>query len=276
MNKELLEFSNEVIDYAGGVQIFAIKNAIKIEIVSKKAPINRLIKEVGSFYSYLHNVIEKISPDKLIIIGYIKSVNSLDSPKEFHFLNTKNEIVSSTLNGIPSNSDNSPMTQMYQFQIAALNKEITKLNKDNDKLEVFKEKYQEVKQDFELQAKKNELEMEKERLKSENTLSSVLNGFKPEIQMALSGIAEKFGGGSGEGQEQQALGNPGLDPASKLGVILSTFDSLDDKLFQDFWELVVRFSNLDEEEMSEILNSLRELTVESNEELEKYKNVKNK
>jgi len=273
MNTKLLDFSNSITDHGDVIQILSVKNGIKSDVISKKTPIIRLTSG-GSFFSYLKNLVDSLEPDELIVIACKKIVNQYSKTKEFLFVNEQNP--AATLNGIPSSLDNSPMTQMYQFQITALNKEINQLNKDKDKLEVFKEKYYSTKREFDLQEDKHELNFEKERLKSENSLSSVLNGFKPEIQTALAGFAEKFGGGTSSEPEQQSLGNAGLDPASKLGVILATFNSLDDKLFQEFWELVIRFANIKEEERSEVLNSLRELTVEFNAEFEEYKNVKNK
>jgi len=273
MNTKLLDFTNSIKNYGDVVQILSVKNGIKSDVVSKKTSIIRLTSG-GSFFSYLKNIVDSLEPDELIVIACKKIVNQYDKAKEFLFINEQD--TPPTLSGLPTSSDNKPMTQIYQFQINSLNDKIARLKKDLDKSEVFKEKYFETKRELDLQEDKHQLNFEKERLKSENTLSGALKEFRPEIQTALGAIAEKFGGGTTDETEQQALGSAGFDPESKLAVVLSIFNSLDGEMFNVYWELVARFGQLSESEKYQILTMVQEQTKDFDSAFENNNQLKNK
>lgn len=283
MNLELLNFSEQINRHGYAITITAVKNDIQSTIIGSMTPI-QIVTSGQSLYAYLENLVDKIHPDKIIIVAKQKNGQSFKNPKTFVYRKPikEQEPVETMLNGFPSissNNSSNPMAQVYQFQIATLNSELAKITKDRDKHESkhekFKEKYYECKKELELIEDKHQLNLERNKIEQENTLSGVLKEFKPEIQATLSGIADKFGDNSKEIDTKQ-LNGAGVDPETKLGLMLTVFNSLQDETLSIYFEVISRLGQIDLEQKNQLLNKLRDLTPDFNEQFESINQLKTK
>ncbi len=258
MNQDILQFAENINRHGYAMRLTSIKNGVSTSLVSAIKPINE-ITEGQPLYLYLENTIKSLDPDQLIAEVKQRNGSSFKNPKTFIY----KKIIQDEFNLAGVNINN-PITQVYQFQIETLNKELSKITADRDKHEAkhekFKEKYYECKKQLELIEDRHQLKLEKTRLENENTLTGVLKEFKPEIQATLSGLAGKFGDNENEENQNNQLAGPGVDPNTKIGVLLNIFNSLDEEMFNLYWEIIARLGQIPQDDKNEILENLRDKT----------------
>ena len=282
MNTELLEFSEKINQHGCAMTLISVKGGLQSSVVRSMTPIQS-ITNGGALFSYLESVVNSIDPDKLIAVVKKRNGSSFKDSREFSFEKPR-PIIHAPIEtpgfsqhlGNP-NTAMDPMAQMYIFKIENLEKELRKANETADKYEKFKEKYHEIKRDLDLVESKHKLDRERERVRNENTFAGTLKEFKPQIEVALSGLADKIGGNKNTTSNQtEQLGNSGIDPGTKLAVILNVFNSLENDVFDQYWEIMFRLGYLSETDRMDFLGQIQEKTDTADDGLDKTSNLKNK
>jgi uncharacterized membrane protein len=277
MNNDLLKFCERITSHGHALTLDTVKNGLQTSIVKKCTPISELSKE-GTLYSYLTNIIDRTDPDEIIIVAKQKNGSTFKNARKFYFTNLKKRSTPG-VSGFETSSQSAsvssdPMAQVLQFQLDTKEKELSTVcaqrDKHERKHEEFKEKYLETKRELDLIKDKHALQQEKDRLAQENSLSSVLKEFKPEIQGALSGMFE------GKNQTPQLAGPTEADPNTKIGVVTTIFNSLtsDEPTFNMYFEVMARLGHIETEKRSEIIAAMRNSSQQFNKQLQEIMQYK--
>lgn len=267
-NQKIKKFA-EQIEKGYALKLMYEKAGMEMPVIPKFTIIENITIE-QSMFSYISKVINTFSPDLLIATTKDRNGNSLHKPRVYHMTVEKQP----SFGGLGSTSAD-PMSEYYKAQNSDLNRQLSRLEANYDSLttkyEGLKEVHDTTKRQLDTIEERNELVREKDRVASENTFAGIVKELKPEIQ-GLIGIATSKYGDKSDPEPQ--LG--GLNSDSKLAVLLSLLNSLGDADFSNFWELIVRFGQVDGSQRNDILELLRSETKDFDAQLLGYNSKPNK
>lgn len=226
----------------------------------------------GSLKNYFNKQLEISSPKSVTIT--VKKYNGNSGGRDpktetFHFV--ENEKV----NSVPVVNNYSEVEQIkkdpYGYQMRMLKDQLDQEKKEKER---YKNKHSKSKRalekvKFKLATIEERTALENAKLAydSENSLSGLADKATPILEMLI----EKFTG-NGATNNSEDNGLQGIKNPLKAGLIEMS-QTLEGQKLQDYFEIFVRFANLQEEQFQSILNKTREVTPHLNEAI--YEQLRN-